>query len=160
MQINLPVQSSENGILHVLFGRLTRLEINLPFMCQGVTTGGTHTSLCMSAGDFPTVAALIEEVLGQLDSGPDIIPSVGTLTVFPHQSSLKILGTVLSLFGQHNLPVHGLCTSISALAVNTDYQLLDRGAEVLQTVFRLPDNHSPFRQQLPRRLAEQIKKSW
>lgn len=144
----------------MFLGRLVDQKVNLPFLCQGQIAEGTQTSICMAADDFPVVAGLIEELTGSMAADVTIIPSVGTLTLFPHQSSFKILGKVLSLFGKHDLPVHSLCTSISALAVNTDFGLLDRCAEVLQNVFRLPENHSPFRQQLPRRLVEQIKKRW
>jgi hypothetical protein len=76
----------------------------------------------------------------------EIIPSVGTLTLFPHRNSYKILGLLMHFFGKHGFPVHSLGTSISTIALNTDYILLDEITEKLQKVFELPENHAPFRQ--------------
>lgn len=159
MQINFPAGLPDNRTLTVLLNQLTLQKINLPFLCRGTAAGGTAISFCVAPSELSVAAGLVDEVIRSPEVRPEIIQSVGILTLYPHQSSLRVLGLVLSLFGQQGLPVHGLCTSISALAVLTDYRLLDRGAEVLQTVFRLPENHSPFHQQLPRRLAEQVKKS-
>jgi hypothetical protein len=40
-----------------------------------------------------------------------------------------------------------MASSISAIAVNTEFNALDSIAEKLQTEIILPENHAPFRQE-------------
>jgi aspartokinase len=58
-----------------------------------------------------------------------------------------VLLCVLQVFSEHDLPIHGMTSSLSALCINTDYDLLDRAADLLLKVFDLPEDHSPFRYQ-------------
>lgn len=104
----------------------------------------------MTATDYALGGELIDNLLHPHEKlCSKVAASVGTLTLFPHQSSLNKLGLVLTMFGKHGLPVYGMNSSISALAINTDYHRLDEAAELLKTVFLLPENHAPFRQHLP-----------
>jgi len=74
-----------------------------------------------------------------------VIHGVGTLTLFPHRRSLALLGRVVEILGQSGMSIHSLCTSISALAINIDFVLLDQAVEVLEKIVELPQNHAPFR---------------
>jgi hypothetical protein len=71
---------------------------------------------------------------------------VGTITVFPHRNSLALLGLISTLFAREGYPIHSLSSSISVIAVNTAYSLLDTIAISLQSWLQLPENHAPFRQ--------------
>lgn len=72
---------------------------------------------------------------------------IGTITLFPHRSSLGLLGQILRELGIKAIPVHGALSSISALSLNTGYSVLDDGVAALSPVIELPENHAPMRQQ-------------
>ncbi len=67
-------------------------------------------------------------------SDAELLSSTGSLTLFPHQSRLKMLGALLEIFGKNRLALYSVCSSLSALVVNTDFTQLDRAAEVMQDV--------------------------
>jgi len=109
----------------------------------------------MTATDYALAGKLIDNLLQPHKISSEVTTSVGTLTLFPHQASLNILGLVLTIFGQHELPVYGMNSSISALAINTDYHRLDEVAQLLKSAFLLPENHAPFRQHLPAAISDE-----
>lgn len=121
-------------------------KINLPFLCLD-TICGTRASVCLAVEDSERQREVLSGFLRRGPVIPEWIPSTGSLTLFPHQSRLKTLGALLEIFGKNRIPLYSLCSSISALVVNTDYHQLNQAARALQTVFHLPENHSPFRQQ-------------
>jgi hypothetical protein len=128
--------------------RLLRLlaenRINLPFLCLNSATRGTVCSCCLEAEEDHRAQGLLE-LQPDLNSCVERIAPVGTLTFFPHQSSLQLLGLVTAVFGRTGLPLYGTGTSVSALTVSTDYRLLDRALVALETVLELPAHHTPFR---------------
>jgi hypothetical protein len=141
-----------------LIGRIAANRINIPFACSGAYGGEVLSSFCIAAADFSSVERLLETV-PQID-GPastasatglarceplKIIRSVGTLTLFPHRRSLALLGRIVEILCQSPIVIHSLCTSISALAINVDYHLLDLAVEVLDRIIELPEDHAPFR---------------
>ena len=73
------------------------------------------------------------------------IPHVGSLTLFPHQSSLKLFGWSLRVLSRENVQVLEMASSIGALTYVLDYAQLDAAAELLRSCFKLDGNHSPFR---------------
>lgn len=140
-----------------LLQHLGRQRINLPFVCQGREGEGQVSTFCVAATDFVKLAAFLDGFAVPTEQGHPsaqgplvqdcikIIANVGTLTLFPHRRSLALLGRVVETLTESGIAVHSLCTSISALAVNIDYPLLDRAAEVLGKIVELPDDHAPFR---------------
>ena len=76
-----------------------------------------------------------------------IIQSVGTITLFPHKNSFQLLSRIIQTFGKCKFPIYSMSSSISAIALNTEFLSLDMVAEKLQDVTILPDNHAPFRQE-------------
>ena len=144
-----PSDSSFTDLLH----RLVEHRINLPFVCTGRAGAAIRSTFCVAAGDFTLVERLLSaSPLSEqgshrpgLDQQVTIIHRVGTLTLFPHRRSLALLGRVIERVAASGMVIHSLCTSISALAINIDYQLLDRCVESLEDIVHLPENHAPFR---------------
>ena len=147
-----------------LLRRLAEHRINLSFACTGVVGETVHSTFCLAAGDFAAVEMLLDAEPSQDEhpsrrpqdgagdpGGPslrarfEIIHRVGTLTIFPHRRSLLLLGRVVETLARAGIAIHSLCTSISALAINIDYLLLDRAVEALDKIVELPDNHAPYR---------------
>ncbi len=143
-QVSLSEFSADFSDFTSFLEKLAQDQISLPFLCID-TMLGAHASICMSREDFEQQRDQVSDTLQRYDLSPKLRNSTGSLTLFPHQSRLKILGAVLEIFGKQKLPIHSLCSSISALVVNTDYHELNNAAQALETVFHLPDNHSPFR---------------
>ncbi|MBU1565951.1 MAG: hypothetical protein KJ630_10025 [Proteobacteria bacterium] len=141
-----------------LIKRIAEKRINMPFVCSGGLGAAMHNTFCVAADDFLIVARLFDtppilcERAGQQLSSRlslvdqlQIIHGVGTLTLFPHRRSLTMLGQIIDILGQYGIIIHSLCTSISAIAINVDYQLLDQAVEALEKIVELPENHAPFR---------------
>ena len=138
-------------------------RINMPFFCSGRTGELASSSFCVAAAD----ALQVDQVVLALDAGPTAagapamagrlakIERVGTLTLFPHRHSPGLLGRVTASLAGAGITIHSLCTSISALSVNLDFDLLDRAAAILQPVVALPEHHAPFR---PEFAIRQIKR--
>jgi hypothetical protein len=141
-----------------LIERIAEKRINLPFVCAGTVGDESHSTFCVAATDFALVEELLyaqpflsEEKYQQPSAGLftrnqfQVTHGVGTLTLFPHRRSLAMLGHIVEILGQSGIEIHSFCTSISAVAINVDYPLLDRAVEVLERIVELPDNHAPFR---------------
>lgn len=154
-----PVDRSLADLLRVVAER----RINMPFFCSGREGGLASSSFCVAAAD----ALHVDRVLAAMDAGraADGAPAmagrvarierVGTLSLFPHRHSPGLLGRVVASLAGAQIAIHSLCTSISALSVNIDFDLLDRAAAILQPVVSLPEHHAPFR---PEFAIRQIKR--
>ncbi len=139
--LNSPADSSINRLLHVLAER----HINIHFLCHSAVREANETIFCVERSEVARIEQILNSPLARKEQ-VDIIPSVGTLTLFPHRNDYKLLGLLIAFFGRNSFPMHALSTSISAIAINTDFHLLDDIALKLQNVTKLPDNHAPFRQ--------------
>lgn len=143
-----PDDRSLAGLLRVVAER----RINVPFFCSGRTGELAASSLCVAAAD----ALQVDQILSAMDACRVAkIERVGTLTLFPHRHSPGLLGRVVAALAGAQIAIHSLCTSISALSLNIDFDLLDRAAAILQPVVSLPEHHAPFR---PEFAIRQIKR--
>ncbi|MCG6930302.1 MAG: hypothetical protein LJE64_07070 [Desulfofustis sp.] len=131
-------------------------RINLhQLVFRKIPVGGVELYLARNA--YLQNRSLID---GELDSHglapAEVAEPVGTLTLFPHASSMEVLLKVIGIAVGSGLPVHSMCSSLSALCIATDAERLDELAGALLEVFSLPDGHSPFRYEqsdLDRRLT-------
>ena len=126
-----------------LLQKVAAAEIAIPHLHQARGSGELQSTLCLSLEDFPRVKGAVDSLLH--NSRSRILPAVGTITLFPHRSAVNLfISVVHALAGQH-IPLHGISTSVSALVIHTDYDLLDKGVEAILTVCELPENHTPLR---------------
>jgi hypothetical protein len=144
VQLNCIDRPGENLRAARLLRLMAESRINLPFVGLSSTASNTVCSCCLETEDYLRSQGLLE-LDPDLNSSVERIAPVGTLTFFPHQSSLQLLGLVMAVFGRSGLPLYGTGTSLSALTVSTDYRLLDRALSALETVVELPPHHTPFR---------------
>jgi len=102
------------------------------------------------------VADLINAEFGGL---PEIefISSVGLLSLFPHQFSLNILGSILHALGRERLPLYGLASSLSSFSFITDYALMNRAVAALQGYLDVPPNRITFKQEFRVEQSDQVK---
>ena len=120
-------------------------KINIPFISHATTPEYDKVAFCLTNEDFD----LLQSILNSSFNSPRIriTKRVGTLTIFPHKNNFLLLGNIISLFGKYNFPLYSLSTSISAIALNTDFMQLDNVVEKLDALIMLPENHAPFRQE-------------
>lgn len=146
VQITVNRNSPSDSAIQDLLGCITAKKINIPFLCHAneQENFSDSTVFCVSVSDSDTVLQLLTIETLRLGSF-SLIESVGTLTIFPHRNSYEMTGKILTILGQNNYPIYSLSTSISALAINTDFNQLDDIVLHLQQDFELPDNHAPFR---------------
>jgi aspartokinase len=131
---NIP--DSEDLISHVC--ELFALnQINMPFL--SVTRNGKkmHLSCCVSVEDKTRIKDLFHSE-SILSSSAECISGVGLLSIFPHQSSMKILGLSLQALGEACLPIYGLASSLSALTFVMDYTHLNKAVTSLREYLDIP----------------------
>lgn len=138
--------ATEKCFLAPALAAIAGKQINITFLSLSASAGNISVSLCVEAENHLVVKGALDAVIND-SQHLQCIPSVGTLTVFPHRNSLTLLGRVIRSFAVNTLPVYGLCTSVSALSVNTAFSSLEDGIRALENIVELPYNHSPFRQE-------------
>ena len=121
-----------------------RNKINLTQLFLEEASSG-HGDFCLAQRDFDQAAHLLEPKLSEIYPNSGRHRSVGRITLFPHNSDLSVVIEALKQLAESGLPVHNAYSSLSALSIATDYQVMDSVAESLLEIFELPDGHSPFR---------------
>lgn len=116
----------------------------MPFLSTENRSDGIQAAGCVDAAHLALVKRLIDAEPA-LSPHVKYTPGVGLLTLFPHQSSLKMFGLSLRTLARANLRVFALASSIGALTYVLEYSRMDEAAAVLQTCFKLAGNHAPFR---------------
>lgn len=151
VQVNVRWQA-ETGALTSLLRHTTEQKINLTYLSVSTTLRPAMASFCVADSDFERVKMLID---AEPDLGKDIEikAPVGALTVFPHRSSFRLLGLMLAALSKAGCPIYGVASSISALTLNTNYWLIGRALQTLESILDLPPNHTPYRQEF---LVKQI----
>lgn len=125
--------------------KLTASRINIFFLSRLCTAELRETSFCVAAEDgYPTRELLQSE--NHLSGRVSFVPSVGALSLFPHQFSFEILGLALHAFGKAGIPLYGLASSISSLTFITDYALLGQGVAVMEEYLALPRGQIPVKE--------------
>jgi hypothetical protein len=146
IQVTVALKSPHDSSIHQLLHVIAEKHINIHFLCHSVLTGSPESIFCVERSELGRIEQILHFSSHQSEH-INIIPSIGTLTLFPHKNEFKLLGLIINFFGHNRLPVHSLSTSISAIAINTDFHHLDNIAQKLQNIIELPDNHAPFRQE-------------
>ncbi|MCP3951521.1 MAG: hypothetical protein GY697_04795 [Desulfobacterales bacterium] len=136
--------SPGNGLLPAFCSILAGSQINIPFLSAEYHAGGIQANCCVDAAHRTLLKRLLsaEPVL---QKRAEYKSGVGLLTLFPHQSNLKLFGLSLRTLSKANLRVFAMASSIGALTYVLDYARLDKAASVLQTRFELTGNHAPFK---------------
>ncbi len=144
IHVTVVCKTADDCSIYQLLQSLAEKNINIPFLCHSGVNGIPESSFCVARSETGNLQRILN-ISSFKNEHVNIIQSVGTLTLFPHRNSIKLLGLIFNFFGIHKFPVHSLSTSISAIALNTDYTLLDEITSKLTEIIELPENHAPFR---------------
>ena len=126
---------------------IAQKQVNVTFLCMSCSKDDAVGSFCVSVDDFFCVKQIVDAG-ARADCPIEVIAPIGTITLFPHQHSFVLLGGVLGALAKVGIPIHAFCTSLSSLAINIEYRLLDQAVEELEKILDLPVNHAPFRAEL------------
>ena len=134
--------------LHVRFLRsMAENRINLPFVSYSAMDQRVQGAYCIAAED----SGRLNQILAR---DPDLkeilecISPVGSISLFPHNYSLRFFGCLLHVFGKAGLVLYGMAASLSALTVTTDFHSIGRAVELIRPHINLPPNHTPFESQI------------
>jgi hypothetical protein len=127
--------------VHEVFARLTGQHINMTLLSLDVLDGRISGAFCISAADKIWAEMALLPIAGFYS----MISPVGSLTIFPHQSRMALIGCVLSAMHRVNAPIYAMASSFSALTLITHYHRMDDAVEAILSDVTLPDNHAPFR---------------
>jgi len=126
---------------------LANHQVNIPFLSVSCISEKTRGSCCVAAEDIFQVKKLVARD-SELKGNVEFLSDVGALSIFPHRSTLKLLGLIFNAFGNARLPIHGMASSISALTFITGYSYLDKAVETLLTFLELPERHAPMKPEI------------
>ena len=118
--------------------------VNIPFLSVSCVRGEARGSCCVAAEDIFQVKKLVS-LNFELKGNVEFISNVGAVSIFPHRSTLELLGLTFYAVGNAHLPVYGMVSSISALTFITGYSYLDKAVEILLTFLELPERHAPLK---------------
>ncbi len=135
--------SCEGSDGNTLLRRMTDEGIALSFLIRNSSEPDTVCSFCVSCNDAVQVKRLLTEVEFKKHRVAST-DSVAAVSVFPHKYSFAILGAALKAIGKAGIPIHALCTSLSAVVVITNFGVTDQAVFELRQVFDIPSNHAPF----------------
>ena len=122
-------------------------KINMEFITHSIHRNNYHQlTFCISQDKFSPALEILKKE-DSLPIGWEIHDRghVGIITIFPHQSALKILGVIMISWTSQSIPIYGIATSLSAISFITDYQLIDKALGVVQDLFQLPEDHAPLK---------------
>ncbi len=133
--LNMYDFDENSDFLSPLFHALKMNKINTPFLSTSFSQKeGTVLSCCFAKQDMAQVTGLIQEN-GILKKHACFTPGVGLLSVFPHGSSLNVLGLSLAAISRSNLSVLGMSSSISSLIFVLKYHQLSKALDSLRDCF-------------------------
>ena len=147
VQINFLNRFFPQDFRVLFFQLLAQHQINIPFILTSGMGEKIKGSCCVAVEDIHRIKKIVAEE-PKLKENLQFIQDVGTLSIFPHHSKLKLLGLSFYILGKQHLPLYGMASSISSLTFITDYSQLDNAVSILLEYMDLPPNHAPFRPEI------------
>jgi aspartokinase len=119
-----------------MLGELAVAGVNMNLFIGGETKEEIRFACCVAASEEAHIKALMDPN-PEFRTGVELTPAVDQLTLFPHRSELKILGLGLTALARARIPLHGFCSSLSAITFVTDHTDLDQAIAALEGCFGL-----------------------
>jgi hypothetical protein len=142
LQVNMSGFSSASDAKLELSRLLSANRVNMPFLSGVCLEDRSQATGCVSVEDEGRARELIR-ANPKLRDRAEFFPSVGLISLFPHQSSLKTLGLALFALGAAGLPLYGMGSSLSALTLITPYAHLGDAIAALGEHLDVPRENDP-----------------
>jgi len=146
-QFSLKGPDSSGTIASKISRLLASHQINIEFLTYYPNKTAHHRlTFCISQDLYSRVL----QILKKDDSLPkawhiNCREHVGMVTLFPHHSTLTIVGILMTSWKEQSIPLYGIATSLSAISFVTDFQTLDKATDIIQNFFQLPNGHAPLK---------------
>jgi aspartokinase len=141
-----------------LYQHLSNEKINIIFLNAGFLDTANTIVCCVESDRIEVVKKLNRLEIPSVDC-IDYLPSVGIISVYPHQFRLKTLGCLLNFFGVEKYKFHYIASSSSMLSFIIDDKDGEAIATRLEHYIELPKSHTPYRQEIiDEELMKYIKK--
>jgi aspartokinase len=119
-----------------MLGELARARVNMTLFIGGETQQEIRFDCCVADSDGRHIKALMDPN-PELRAGVKLSEAVDLLALFPHGFDLKILGLGLTALAGARIPLHGFCSSLSAITFVTDHTDLDQALGALKGCFEV-----------------------
>lgn len=137
---------SKKNTAMLFFSLLSENEINISMLSM-IRDAKTVRTDCSVAEDNLHKIYKIIAPFPELKERLEVLHNLGTISIYPHKSLMKLLGKILFAFGKKKIPVYNMTSSISSFTFLTECDCLEKAVEALKENFKLPQNHAPFQQQ-------------
>jgi hypothetical protein len=127
---------------------LADLAVNIAFMASGDWDDTCSAFCCIDPTDRSSVVAGLAqntELRTCVHIEPDL---VGMISIYPHRSSMAVLGASLQALNESGIGIYALASSISALTFIVGCLQTDRAADALAASLGLPPDTVPSRAEL------------
>ncbi|MBW2065104.1 MAG: hypothetical protein JRJ03_09240 [Deltaproteobacteria bacterium] len=138
LQINISGISNDLDASLLISRLMAENKINMQFLWGFSLRAHSEAKCCVSMREEARIRDLVKKDV-TLRGEVEFIPSVGMLSLFPHQFNLRILGASLAAFGEAGLPLYGMSSSLSALTFITDYIHLRSAVAALRQYLSIPE---------------------
>lgn len=130
------------GFAGRILTKLGRANINLHFIAEGEDAQGfANMTICIYQKDAKEAVGIIKsQKNGNIQQNVEEIPNISSLTVYgPHfREKPAISGEMCSTFGEADVNILGISTSISSVCCLIKDDDFDRAYDALLKVFQLP----------------------
>ena len=137
--VSFRYDSGLNASVSQFLRTLAKRRINVLFLSTSHRLKKSQVTFCVKANDHALTHECLEDEKDLLSHAEYICP-VGLLSIFNHEFSLKLLGSILTVFGKHDIPFYGLATSLSSFSFLIDYGRIDSAILFIQQYSDVPSD--------------------
>lgn len=115
---------------------LTQHRINMSLFF-GTLLDGVNITSCVADADGDRLKGLTDSIPG-LRGEVEWPGPVGLISVFPHRSNLKAVGSAILALARTRIPLWGFCSSLSAVTFIIDQAHQEKALLALAECFEIP----------------------
>lgn len=119
-----------------MLGELAKAGVNMMLFIGGESQEEIRFASCVAASDGAHIKALMD-LNPELRTGVELSAAVDLLALFPHRFDFRTLGLGLIALARARIPLHGFCSSLSAITFVADHTDLDQAVAALKGCFEL-----------------------
>lgn len=141
--IRVRLQQGTLAVLPEFCRMLADLSVNIAFMTSVDLDDSRVALCCIDPTDRSRVVAGLAqntELRAYVCMEPDL---VGMISIYPHRSSMAVLGASLQALNKSDIVLYALASSISALTFIVDGLQIDKAAGALTAALKLPPDTPP-----------------
>jgi len=129
--------SPEGGLTVGFLHPLAQDRINMKLLITEEGKEESRVFCCLAGADGTRTRGLIDSN-PDLAKGAEVHEPVGLISIFPLRSSLKTVGLALIALAEARVPIHGFCSSLSALTFVIDHDRLQEALAAFEGCFDFP----------------------